>query len=51
MKQVFIIVLTCLVVTGCGPSDAPKGDKEFMKTLGQCKECGKRKINLFGGEK
>lgn len=54
MRKAFFIILTCLVVTGCGPSEGdrkPMDGKEFMKSFGECPECGKRKIDLFGGEK
>lgn len=54
MKRAAFMILTCLVMASCGPAESqkkPMDGKEFMKSFGECPDCGKRKIDLFGGEK
>lgn len=54
MREALLIVLTCLVVTACGPAEPDKKQidgKEFMKGFGECPKCGTRDIDLFGGKK
>lgn len=54
MKRAVLMILTCLVMASCGPAEGdkkPMDGKEFMKGFGECSECGKRKIELFRGEK
>jgi predicted small secreted protein len=54
MRTIMMVMLACLIVTGCGPAEEPEPGrgKQFMEGLGKdCPKCGKTKINLFGGEK
>lgn len=54
MRTIIIALLACLIVTGCGPAEAPEPGrgKAFMDGLAkECPKCGKTKINLFGDEK
>lgn len=47
-KAIIIACLTVSVLAACGPAEGDKQTMEEIKRFGECANCGKTKINVFG---
>ena len=50
LKAIIIACLTVSVLSACGPSEGDKKTMDEIKQFGECANCGKTKINIFGGD-